>query len=147
VREVVHWQLLKTNPLTNPMEQSYSWEANSYSTSQEILHLLWHKRPPLVSMLNQMNPVDNSPPYFSKIHFNIILASTLTNSEWSLIATFSDHCVCIYYLSMRATCSAHFILLDLISLIIFDAFSFAQDSPKNPSKSDALLKFRNMVVI
>jgi len=62
---------------TNYMEQSPS------SASQKIPCQLWnpkvhypvHKSPPMVPTLRQMNPVHNFPPYFPKIHFNIIFPS------------------------------------------------------------------------
>jgi len=28
--------------ITNPMQQSPSWEANSFSQSQQILHIVWN---------------------------------------------------------------------------------------------------------
>jgi hypothetical protein len=34
-----------------------------------------HKSLPLVPILSQMNPVHTLPPYYHKIHFNIILCS------------------------------------------------------------------------
>jgi hypothetical protein len=43
-----------------------------------------HKSPPPVFTLSQINPVHISPPYFPKIHSNIIFSSTPTSSEWSL---------------------------------------------------------------
>jgi len=60
---------------THSMEQSPSWEVNSHSASQEILHLLWnmkvhycvHKGPPLVPTLSQMHPLSRS---FQRIHPN-----------------------------------------------------------------------------
>ena len=52
------------------MEQSPSWEANRFSTSQEIQHILWnpkvyyrvYKSPPPVHILSQINPVHASIP-------------------------------------------------------------------------------------
>jgi len=72
------------------MEQSPSWEANSHLTGQEIPRFLYdpkvhyrvHKSPPLVYVLSQMHPVHTFPPYFPKIHSNIIFPSTPRSSEW-----------------------------------------------------------------
>jgi hypothetical protein len=79
-----------TNKQTKSMEQSPS-EASSHSASQ-ILRLLWnskihyrvHKSPPLIPALNHMNPTHTLPPYFPKIHSNIILSSTPRSSAWSV---------------------------------------------------------------
>ena len=61
-----------------------------FSASQEIPLILWspkvhyniHKCLPPVPTLTQIKPVQVSPPYFLKIHFNIILQST---SEFSYV--------------------------------------------------------------
>jgi hypothetical protein len=86
------------------MEKSASWEADSHSASTDIPRHMWnprvhyrfHNSPPLVSILNQMNPVHNSPSYFPKIHFSIISPSTSRSYEWLLTFRFSDeNFVCI----------------------------------------------------
>ena len=72
------------------MQQCPSWEANRFSASQEIPHILWnskvhyriHKSPPPVSILSQLDQV--YPPHipFLKIHLNIILTSKPGSSKW-----------------------------------------------------------------
>jgi hypothetical protein len=75
--------------VTNSMEQRPSWEANSFSASQEIPRILWNQkvrnrtqnhRPP-VPILNKRNRVHASPSQFLKTHFNIILPIL---SKWFL---------------------------------------------------------------
>jgi hypothetical protein len=63
------------------MEQSLSWEANSFSASQVIprilrsskVHYALHNCPPPAPTFSQVNPVHASPSYLLKIHVNIIL--------------------------------------------------------------------------
>jgi hypothetical protein len=66
--------------LTNSVEQSSSWEINSWSGDQQRscrswnpkIHFCVHKSPLLVLILSHMNSVPILPQYFFKIYFNII---------------------------------------------------------------------------
>ena len=111
------------------MKQSPSWEANWFSTSQEISHILckpnvlyrFHKCPPHASILSQINlsmplpqPTSWRPIFILSSHLRLGLPSGLFPSG------FSTKILQAYPLSpTRATCPAHPILFDLISRIIF----------------------------
>ena len=81
--------IILTYLLTYSTEQSPSWEANRFSASQEIPHILWnqkvhyrfHKCQPPVPILRHIDPVHASTSHFLKMHFNIILPSTPGSSK------------------------------------------------------------------
>jgi hypothetical protein len=93
------------NWLYDSMQQSL-WEANSWSTSQDIPQTLWNlniccrvnKGSSLVRLLSQVNPVNRLPPYLIKKRSNSILLSTPMSSKWSLpFPTF----LCIFHPSLE----------------------------------------------
>jgi hypothetical protein len=99
------------------MQQRPSWEANSFSASQEIPRILWN--PEVHYRLLQLNAV-HAPSHFFTIHFNIILLSTPGSAKWSpSLRSPHRNPVCTSLVPIRATCPAHLILLDLITRIIF----------------------------
>ena len=107
---------------------SPSWEADRYSASQEIPHILWnprfhyhtHKCPPSVPLLNHLDPAHTPTSYFLKIHLNIILPPTNWVSQVISFPQVSPPKPCIRLSSppIRVTCSAHLILLDFITRTI-----------------------------
>jgi len=103
--------------LTFSMEQSPS-EANRFSASQEIPHILWnpkfhyriHKYPPPVSILSQLDRVHTLTSHFLKIHLIIILPFTPAFLKYSLSLRFPyQNLVYGYLLPIRATCPAQLI--------------------------------------
>ena len=109
---------------TYSMVQSPSWEANWFTASQEIprisrnsmVHYRTHKRPPPVSILGQPNAVHIPTFHFLEIHPNIIHPSKPRSPQWPPYLRF-PHQDPLHPLSspIRATCPAHFILLDFIT--------------------------------
>jgi len=76
--------------------QSPSWEATWFEASQEIprisrnpkVHYRTHKRPPLVPIVGQPNPVHIPTSHLLEIHPNIIHPSTPRSPQWSLSLRF-----------------------------------------------------------
>ena len=77
-----------TSLLIHSMEQSPSWKANSFSSSQEIPHILTNPKIHYLvykcPLRSQINPIHVSPFHFLIIHLNIILSSMSAFSKWSV---------------------------------------------------------------
>ena len=109
------------------MEQSPSWEANRFSDSQEITRNLWNpkvhyrilKCPPPVPILSHLNPVH--APHPTSLRPILLLSSHLRKGIRSGLfpAGFPTITQYVPLLSpIRASCPAHLILLDFITLTI-----------------------------
>jgi hypothetical protein len=109
------------------MEQRHSCEANSFSASQEIPHILWnpevryriHKSTPPFPILSQLNSVHAHPTPWRSIlilssHLRLDLASGRLPSGLPTKILYAPH-----FFPIRPTCPANLILLDLINRIIF----------------------------
>jgi len=120
-------------------------EAVSPTAGKEFPPLLWKpkfyvrvlKRELSDFILCQVNTVHNLTLCIFKIHFNIIVVSTLRFAKWHLPYSSSvENFVSISYLSNTAACSSHLFLVDLITLIIFSQAPhytvFSSPSPNIP---------------
>jgi hypothetical protein len=105
---------LKTYLLTYSMEHGPSWEANWFAASQEIPRVLWnpkiphrtHKRPTLIPILSQPNPVLTPTSHLLKIHPNIILPATPGSPQRSLsLLKKQTKNMKVYYLSNPLRCT------------------------------------------
>ncbi|PNF33937.1 hypothetical protein B7P43_G06018 [Cryptotermes secundus] len=87
--------------------------------------------------LSQIYPIHTIPSYFSKIHFNIVHPPTRWSPQWSLYVWLShQYPVCISLVHIRATCPAHFILHDLVILIILGKeYKVVRDQVSHPYRA------------
>jgi hypothetical protein len=124
------------------VDQSPSWEANSYSASQKIPRFLWYQKvlcrvctsPPPVPVLRQMNSVHISPPpHFSKIHSNIIFRTIPRSSKRFIPFRFPTKMLYTFLIApMRATCPVISSSLIFITRIICEAPYYAVFSSLPP---------------
>jgi hypothetical protein len=112
------WKIMEHEERKSTNSMSPSWEADSFSASQEIPRILWnptvdyciHKSPPHVPNLSQLNPIHASPSNFLKIHFNIMLPSTPGFPTWShSLRSPYQNSVCTSHFP-HAACPVHLIL-------------------------------------
>jgi len=123
------------------MQRSPFWEANRFSASQGIPHILWnpkvhyriHNSPPPAPILSHINPVHTPSFHFLKIikilssHLRLDHPSSLFPPDFSTKTLYAP-----LHSSIRATCPAHHILLDLIPRSIFgEQYRFGNKLCKN----------------
>ena len=141
---------LLTYLLTYSMGQS-PWEANRFSASQEIPHILCnpkvhyriHECPPPVPILSQLDPVHNATFQFLKIHLNVILPSMPGSPKQS--PTLRFHHQNPVHTSpdlTRTTCPAHLFLLDFITrTILGEEYRSLSSTLRSFLHSLAIVKF------
>jgi hypothetical protein len=133
--------------ITNTMEPSSSWEANSHSASQKIPRLLWnpkvHCRDQNACHLSMFlaRCMKSTPSYpTSRRCYIIIHPSTFRSYEWFFSSDIQTKRFYAFHMfAMCGTCPAHLILLDLNTVIIlilityYEALYYAVISPRPPS--------------
>jgi hypothetical protein len=82
-----------TNQPTNYMEPCLSSEVSSHSATQQVLKILWN--PNFITCSQELasglySEPDESTLSYSTIHFNIILPSTSSSSQWAFPSGFPN---------------------------------------------------------
>jgi hypothetical protein len=65
--------------------------------------------------LSEISPVHTLPPYFRKIHLNVILPPTPSFPKWSFLSRFSDKTLHTVLMSPNAICRTQLRFLNLIT--------------------------------
>jgi hypothetical protein len=94
--------------------------AKKFSVTDPENSFLWYKILPLVSDLRRLNPVCTLTLYDFKVRSNIIFPSTSISRKWSLCFRIFQEFLKTF---MRAECSIHLILFDLLALIFSEEFT------------------------
>lgn len=113
----------------NSMGQSPSWEPDSFSPSQEILHILCklkiyyhlHKSPLFVPLLSQISPIHPVPFYYWNLI--LILSSLLCQGlpSFPFLSVFSTSTLCAFLFCVYVTWPTNLIVHDFITRIVSDA--------------------------
>jgi len=102
------------------MEKLIVTQSNFLSFMEPVCSLQCSQEPTTGRILRQTNLFHTLSPYFPKVHSNIIHPSLPGSSEWSLPFSFPTKILYAFLISsVHATCPAHLILLDLITLMTF----------------------------